>query len=322
MSNSDDSTEIENNNNFGLILAEARKSKNYSVEYIYEHLRIPKNVIIAIEANDIEALPAPTFTQGYIRAYAKFMEIAEERLLDMYNQAVPHDLVSTLKPRSSLPDEASSQLPVVKAVTILLIAASIATVLYGSFQYYQEKVDVMEDEFESKESSFTGNSLDSPGSKHLNVKQNATLTENDELIVERSDSVEPVSEQETVLQAEAPEAISSETISSEAVEKSINEVAVEEDQGGGQDDIIEIFAEKGSWMEVRDVTSARLLYSMIPSGESRVVQGKAPFRISMGNANSTRVFINDIKVDMTGYIRSNNTASFTISNEDDIIIFH
>ena len=121
-----------------------------------------------------------------------------------------------------------------------------------------------------------------------------------------------MAEQETVLQLE----------DSGLAEKTVIEVTAEEDQAVMQDDIIEIIAEKGSWVEVRDATRARLLYNMIPSGESKVLQGKAPFRISMGNAKSTRVVINDIDIDMSDYIRSNNTASFTVSNEGQNIIFH
>ena len=319
MSSSDNNIEndnIENNNDFGATLAEARKSKSYSVEDVYEHLRIPKHVIIAIEANDIAALPPPTFTQGYIRAYAKFMEIAEDELLAMYNQAVPHEQVSILKPRSTLPDEANSQLPVVKAVTMLLIICSILAVVYGIFQYYQEKVDVIGTEHELKERSFTGNSLDDPGSKPLSMEQNASLTD-DDMSVASSNSVDPVATQELGLQPEV-------TATEETIEsiESVESVTAEDNQQITSEDVIEIHAEKGAWMEVIDATRARLLYTMVPSGESRVLQGKAPFQISMGNAKSTSVFINDIKVDMTAYIRSNNTASFTISNEEDIVIFH
>lgn len=309
MSNSESNKE---NNNFGAVLAEARKAKNYSVDDICENIKIPKHVILAIEADDVAVLPAPTFTRGYIRAYAKFLEIAEESLLAMYNQTVPHDKTSTLKPRSGLPGEASSQSPLIKTVTILLIVGGIAALLYGSFQYYQQKADVMEGELESKERSFTGNSLDSPGSNRLNIEQNVDSPESEELTVENSDSIESVAGQEPVLRVE-PEKI---TV------KSVDEVVVEDNQEMSQDDVIEIFAEKGSWIEVRDVSQARLLYNMIPSGESKVLKGKAPFRISMGNANSTRVIINDIEIDVTGYIRSNNTASFTVSNEGENIIFH
>ncbi len=309
MSKSDSNSHTEKNNDFGFILTEARKSKNYSVDDICEHLKIPKNVISAIEANNIEALPAPTFTQGYIRAYAKFLEIAEDNLLAMYNEAVPHELASALKPRSSLPGEASSQSPLVKMVTMLLIAGGVAAVLYGSIQYYQEKADVMEGQLESKERSFTGNSLDSPGSNRLEIQQDMGITEEDEIALESSDEL---ASQDSESQLE----------SAQLTADSSEEVVSEQDQAIPQDDVINILAEQGAWMEVRDATRARLLYNMVPSGGSKLLQGKGPFRISMGNARSTRVFINDVEIDFTKYISSKNTASFTVSIEGESIIFH
>ena len=174
---------------FGSLLAEARKAKNYTIDEISEYLKIPARTITALETNDKEALPAPTFAQGYIRTYAKFLEISEEKVLDIYNRAVPHDDVSDLKPRSNLPGEASSQSPLIKTITISLIIAGIAAVGFGSYQYYQEKAGILESELDAKQQSFTGNSLDSPGAGRLNIKQDARLTDDDELIVEKSDPV-------------------------------------------------------------------------------------------------------------------------------------
>jgi len=227
----------------------------------------------------------------------------------MYNEAVPHERASALKPRSSLPGEASSQSPLVKMVTMLLIAGGVAAVLYGSIQYYQEKADVMENQLESKERSFTGNSLDSPGSNRLDIQQDKGITEDDETALESSD----------LLVSEDPE---SQLESAQMTADSSEEVVSEQDESIPQDDVINILAEQGAWMEVRDATRARLLYNMVPSGSSKVLQGKGPFRISMGNARSTRVLINDIEIDFTRYISSKNTASFTVSIEGENIIFH
>ncbi len=192
MMKNSDSEVINKNTDFGSVLEVARKLQNYSIEDISEQLKIPAKTITAIETNDINALPPPTFTQGYIRTYAKFLEIPEENVLNIYSQAVPHDRPANLKPRSNLPGEASIQSLLMKTVTLLLIAAGITAVIYGSFQYYQKKAGVMETELESKERSFTGNSLDSPGTDRINIRQNASLSENDELIVQQSDAFEKV----------------------------------------------------------------------------------------------------------------------------------
>ncbi len=316
-----DSETTENDIDFGKELAEARKAKNYTIEEISGHIKIPVHTITILETSDIEALPAPTFAQGYIRTYAKFLEISEEKVLEKYNLAVPREEDTALKPRSNLPGEASSQSPLVKSITMLLILAGITAVIFGSFKYYQEKAGVMEGEFDTRDQSFTGNSLDSPSSNRL--------SDDGELIVVQSDPYENISaadvgqdmpEEGQDMPEEGADIDSGEIagVSSDidvATDEALSEQAVE-------NDTIEFFAENGSWMEVRDVNKSRLFYNMVPVGGSKVIVGKAPFSVTMGNAKTTRVVINDIEVDMTDHIRSNNTAVFSVSTDGQDIIIH
>ena len=92
-----DSELIEAKVDFGSILAAARQTKNYSVDDVSEHLKIPHQVIAAIESNNMEALPPVIFTQGYIRAYAKFLEIPEENVLAVYSRAMPQEAAANLR---------------------------------------------------------------------------------------------------------------------------------------------------------------------------------------------------------------------------------
>ncbi len=89
-----------------------------------------------------------------------------------------------------------------------------------------------------------------------------------------------------------------------------------------QVDVLKIYAEQGSWMQVHDASNKRLLYNMIPEGGGKVLQGQAPFRISLGNAKTTKLVINDLAIDMSEYILKNNTASFTVSTEGQKVVFH
>jgi cytoskeleton protein RodZ len=334
MKNSDSEiTKTKTNTDFGSVLEVARKSQNYSIDDICEQLKIPANTIRAIESNDLTALPPATFTQGYIRTYARFLEISEENVLDIYNQAVPPELAVKLKPRSNLTAEASSQSLLMKTVTLLLIAAGFAAVIYGSFQYYQKKAGVMETELESKERSFSGNSLDSPGENPLNIRQNASLSENDELIVQQPGAVEKVAIIEaTEVAAEMDESMASESRLNKtaATVEVVNVLNPEPDEAvpvTGQEvvspvDVLKIYAEQGSWMQVRDANKKRLLYNMVAKGSGKVLKGQAPFYISLGNAKTTKLVINDLVIDMSEYIRINNTASFTVSTEGQQVVFH
>jgi len=311
---------------FGSVLSESRKSQKYTVDEVSRHLKIPEPVILAIEASDIAFLPPPTFAKGYIRAYAKFLEIPEDRVLDLYNRAVPQS-VAKLKSRSNLPNERNSQSPLIKTVTIFLIIAGVAALIYGGFDYYQEKASVLENERVSKVPGFTGNSLDSPGISPAIIEQNAQLTDDDELIVESSATIEKNVEEdevpaEPVISEPAKQAAAKPAPATDvapAVEQQADRQtgSIDENQ-----DTIEFFAENGSWMEVRDANDKRLFYNLLPEGGSRTLHGTAPFFVSMGNARTTKVVINGLEVDMTDHIRANNTARFKVSSEQQNVIFH
>jgi len=307
MSNSDD---VVANGEFGTALIQAREAQGFTVEEINMRLKIPKHDIIAIEASDIAALPASTYTRGYLRSYAKFLEISEESVLSLYNKAVPDTQVSDLKPRSDLGDKQNSYAPLIKMATPLLVVVGAVTVLYGIVQYYQDKADVMEDELGSRESSFTGNSLDSPGSNRSGIEQNARLTADGELILETSNQAELDVEE-----------VASETASVIA-EDSIHKEPARAAEVNLKQDVLLINAENGSWIEVRDANDDRLFYNMIAKGGSKTLTGQAPFSISMGNARTTKIVINDIAVDTSNFIRSNNTAKFKVSNDKQDIVFH
>jgi len=304
MSNSDNEQPAVNPD-FGSVLSEARKAQNFTVEDISEHLKIPVHTILEIETNDLDALPAPTFTQGYIRVYAKFLEISEDTVLEIYNAAIPHESSTDLKPRSNLPGEASSQSPLVKLVTLLLILAVITAIVYGSFQYYQEKADVMEDELESKAPSFTGSSLDSPTEVHTTEEP------------EETDSLDIITDTE-----EGVDDSASIAMTDTSIEGAVDAEEVEAVESAPQMDTLEIYADEGSWMEVRDASRARLFYNMVPVRGSKLLTGEAPFRVSLGNARTTRLVVNGVEVDISEYIRSNNTATVAVSTDGQSIIFH
>ena len=308
MSNSDNEQPAVNTD-FGSVLSEARKAQNYTVEDISRHLKIPEHTIVRIETNDLDALPAPTFTQGYIRAYAKFLEISEDEVLEMYNAAVPHESSTDLKPRSNLPDEASSQSPLVKLVTIVLILAGITAVIYGSFQYYQEKADVMEDELESKAPSFTGSSLDSP--TEFRTAEEPETTDSLDAVTDTGEGLDDSTSLAVTDDSVEAVAEADETENQEAVSEAVPET-----------DTLEIYADEGSWMEVRDASRTRLFYNMVPVRGSKTLTGEAPFRISLGNARTTRLVVNGVEIDFSEYIRSNNTATVAVSTDGQSIIFH
>jgi cytoskeleton protein RodZ len=68
----------------GRRLREARTQRKLTLERVAKELHLDVAVISAIEDDNPEGMPAPIFVQGYIRSYARLMELPEDELVRQY----------------------------------------------------------------------------------------------------------------------------------------------------------------------------------------------------------------------------------------------
>lgn len=87
----------------GAALAAARNAKNLSVQAVSNSLRLSIKQISALESDDFSALPQPMATRGFIRNYARLLELDAEPLLDSYRQRVPDNTPTSLNVQTSIP---------------------------------------------------------------------------------------------------------------------------------------------------------------------------------------------------------------------------
>src|SRR3954471_10758468 len=73
----------------GPLLQNARQKRNLSMEDVSNRLRISLRQVRALEADDFSALPEPMITRGFIRNYARLLDIDAEPLLAAYRIIVP-----------------------------------------------------------------------------------------------------------------------------------------------------------------------------------------------------------------------------------------
>ncbi len=81
-----DSEEIYLNNKPGAELALIRGQKGYTTEYVAGKLHLRIHLIELLEADEYDKMPEPVFIKGYLRAYAKLLEISPEPLIDGFNR--------------------------------------------------------------------------------------------------------------------------------------------------------------------------------------------------------------------------------------------
>lgn len=71
----------------GLILQEARENKGLTLEQVQEETRINATYLSALENGEYVTLPSPVHVRGFLRNYARFLDLDPQPLLERYQQS-------------------------------------------------------------------------------------------------------------------------------------------------------------------------------------------------------------------------------------------
>jgi cytoskeletal protein RodZ len=92
---------------FGDDFKQARETRGIRLETVADATRIASRHLKALERGDIAALPAAPFTKGYIRAYAQFLGIDPQPMLDAYRSEERERGLGTPEAESRMLEELS-----------------------------------------------------------------------------------------------------------------------------------------------------------------------------------------------------------------------
>jgi len=76
---------------FGEELRREREIRGISLKEIADATKISRRFLEAIERNDHQTLPAPVFTRGFVREYARYVGLNAEDMVNRYNFAASRD---------------------------------------------------------------------------------------------------------------------------------------------------------------------------------------------------------------------------------------
>src|SRR4029077_13601323 len=76
---------------FGEELRREREIRGISLKEISDATKISKRFLEAIERNDHRTLPAPVFTRGFVREYARYLGLNVDELVTRYNYGAAGD---------------------------------------------------------------------------------------------------------------------------------------------------------------------------------------------------------------------------------------
>jgi cytoskeleton protein RodZ len=79
----------------------AREQRGLTLSEVAEHLRIRSLYLAAIEDENWSAIGAPVYARGFLRTYARYLQIDAEEAVAEYNRAVPSSPLQASLPRYS-----------------------------------------------------------------------------------------------------------------------------------------------------------------------------------------------------------------------------
>ena len=121
----------------GQVLKEEREKKFYSLEEVEKTTKIRKELLEALEAGQYFKLPPPTFVQGFIKNYGKFLGLDTEKLLAIFRREFSEKVhpPRILETFSNPVDQKKFRFTPARALGTLILTLIAAFFVYLWFEY-------------------------------------------------------------------------------------------------------------------------------------------------------------------------------------------
>jgi len=122
---------------FGEHLKQIRELKGLSIEDLSRISKINPRLLMAIEAENFDALPGGVFTRGFVKTYARYCGFSEQELLSEYDHTLkqmsgPELQLLPVEPKAA-PGESQAFGKRASMVTALVILVAVSALFYFHF---------------------------------------------------------------------------------------------------------------------------------------------------------------------------------------------
>lgn len=307
-------------NNPGESLRLARESKGWSVAEVATQLNLTPQRLAQLEAGAFDKLPGTTFARGYIRAYAKLLELDQNRLVLEFDQFTGTDATgSSVHALGRIEEPVRYSQSILRLVSFLLLVALIG----AGFLWWQDQgrpVASLADlglehvEVEGADGTTQVHSLAEPEDQAVLAAQGDEQSSPLLLPVEPSETPEQTgAPEQPTAEADAGESPASEpapevpataapsepatAATAPAADEPAAPVAVPAGQGA-----LSVQFTADCWTQVTDADGKVLVSALKRSGERIELTGKAPIDVHLGFARGAQVTYNGERVDVTPHI--------------------
>ena len=252
----------------GELLKEARKKKGRKYRKLSSELGIPEKYLEALEENNFSIMAGPTYVRGYLRAYAKKLDLDPELVITAFERYLKD---RRKQEKSSLKKDnkkgRKQKFSFLYASILLVIILLIIFVPERNTETSENKEinTYTEEEIPDLKDYFPGLEV----KKEVNFEQTSSTIPPNLTISELSTDKE----------------------ASSAVIEKANDQIIE------AINTIEMNFSGDCWIEIMDKNRI-LEYQLAKAGSSIYVKGVGPFKLIIGNSNRVELFYNGAKISL------------------------
>ncbi len=279
----------------GRRLREAREALGLSQADVCGQLHLESKIVTALEADDYKKLPPPTFVSGYLRNYARLVNLPVEVVMADYERLgfatqPPVRLGTTANKK---PEHKSDK---AVRITSYLIALVVIVALVVWWQY--------------QENSEPQQQITVPdGDAHLLSPEIPSELPAQPLVPQPPEAISPSGvEDGAAPAAPAPSA---------PVPAVIPIQPTPPPSGSLDNATVQLRFEADSWVEINDANGKRLFYAIGKAGEAKSLKGPAPFDVVLGQAPAVKIEYNGVPFDQKPYTRGE-VATFTLGKPAEV----
>jgi len=283
----------------GQLLKEARKKTRRRYKRLSSELGIPEKYLEALEENNFSIMAGPTYVKGYLRAYAKKLDLDPETVITAFDRYLKDQRRLEKKGiKKEQKKETKKKFSYIYALILFLIAS--ITLLIAFIPERNNDSEKKEDRSFSE--TEIQNLNDIP--PILNTKPALSI----ELEQDTSQNIPDLNIQEEVIALDITDDVKDET----------NKLSIE------TINTIEMNFSGDCWIELMDKNGI-IEYRLAKAGTSMFFEGLGPFKLLIGNSKRVELFYNDVKVSLasTTNVKTNvsclvlpegRCSEFTLSN--------
>ena len=278
----------------GTLLKNKRESLGLTQKQISDRLKLRVTLIQQIEENQFESDQVATFMRGYIRSYAKYVNLDEKVVLNALHHAgdAQHQEQEMLSFSRKTKTEKHNSRIMILTWSIFAVIAGISSLWWWQNQQ-QDTLSQFLANTESSEGLVVEEALD-PELTSLevieaeqNTAQLSATESTDELTVisaaEASENIEQAEDTQDVAEV-PPVAAESETVTPEPV---ANEL------------VMQFSAD--CWIQVKDAAGKTLSTGIKKAGQTLNLSGTAPYKVILGAPEGVSMTFASEPVDLSGY---------------------